>query len=270
MRVSTAAGGLGVLLCGVLVLSVSPIDAIGGPVDTAAMADRTAERGEPPIDPVAAVGREVRLECSWSVERVLEGPATGVTRTEGGESLAIYTGYSELADDGRNATLMAIENGSQAWCNDELAKSDGRTAGIGVVWDLEDRLLVAFVAEADVTGDLADAAQAGWLQNHTDMQPNGDPATSLILATVDPSTGDPLDATFISARSPRSAQPADLVVDELVFEGGGYRVETRSNEPPRRRDGSSFSCPAAASYAGVYVFPADFSRPVIAAAPGCE
>lgn len=257
-------------LCATVGGLVPAVGAFSEPVGTGATAGRLAERRTATIEPVTAVGGEVELECSWSPGTVLDGPATGVIRTRGSVVTAVFTGYRELADGRRAVTVMAIENGEQRWCSDDLARSTGSTAGVGVAWDLDARLVVAVRSDSDITGRLAEAARGGWLENHSARDAAAEGSESVLLATIDPSTGRPIDATFITAPSPGMPRPADLVLEAIAFEGGGFRVDTVSVEPPRRRDGSPFDCPAAARYAGVYVFPPDFSRPTIAAAPGCN
>ncbi len=255
-----------------LLLSVtvaSPGQALVPRVDGSASVGRTAERIGPPQAPGILGGAESRLECSWTVEEVRSARPSGLSEQRGDVLTGAYIGFSEQPGRVRRATVMFIDSNVKAWCNDELAMSPEPTNTTGLAWDFDDRLMVVVEARTDIAGDLAVAAAGGWLRNFSDRNETSRPAKSLVIATIDVATGTPTAATFITAMQRRSFQAADLVLSRLGFEGGGYRIDTLSIEPPRRADRSTFACDDVFPYRATYVFPADFSRTVVAGAPGC-
>lgn len=237
-------------------------------VDSSATVTMPAARNVP-RGPGVLGGAESRLECSWSVDTVVAAQPTGFSSMSGDDLTALYIGFSE--QPGRQAVVMHIVDNEKLWCDDALAVSSEPSNTTGISWDFGDRAVIVVEASTDISGGLADAASTGWLRNFSDRNAGSRPAKSLIVATLDLATGEPTAATFLTARQQRSFQPADVVLSSFGFEGGGYRVEILSIEPPRRADGSTLGCdPDVFPYRATYVFRPDFSAPVVAAAPSCS
>lgn len=269
VRISWTACGL---LVGALVASVAATSsyALAPALDGGAVALRPAERLE--TGPLGStVGSGDLLDCSWDLDAVLASDPSGLEIADGPNLTAVYSGYSERPGATRQAVLLYVEDSQIKWCNDDLAVSQNEpTHTKGIAWNSSSRLFVALEVRSEVSGDVVEAAESGWLNSFSDQGGGSSPGRALVVATIDVSSGEPVAATFITAPPSASESSPNTVLVTIGFEGAEYRVETVSNSPPRRTDQSVFECdPAVSPYQTTYIFRSDFLAPTYVEAIGC-
>lgn len=116
------------------------------------------------------------------------------------------SGYAQVSSINKNPVFAKYSASSPEnaplWCRTDYETTGDDGTGQGVVLDtVEGSLYGLFTATGDQgTADFGRWASNGWLRSYSDASPAGGGGAKVsIVAKIDPETGDPLLATFVTA-----------------------------------------------------------------------
>ena len=134
-------------------------------------------------------GTSAAIRCSQTAAELRSAGAAEVTI--GGTSL--FAGYVQATATNQNPLLVRFDGGAQTYCVEhETQAPDGRAYGLS--YNGSDKLYVVYTVDGGGSA-LDTAGQGGWLSSYGN---GGGPLVSFI-GSVNPSTGQLMRGTFISA-----------------------------------------------------------------------
>ncbi|HSL56248.1 MAG TPA: DUF4214 domain-containing protein, partial [Acidimicrobiales bacterium] len=184
--------------------------------------------------------------------------AAGGPRVRIGDT-TIYAGTRQVSATNQDPRLARFDAGQLTWCRTDLETTGDDGRGYGLLWDGGDGLYVVVSAtgtQGAPGDDLRRVAGGGWLRHYADASTGGGGARVAVVARVDPATGAPTRATFLTARL-SSGKVNSLVVTGLARDGADLVVQADSWFSPRRADRSPMTCSGGSPFAATYRFAAD-------------
>ncbi|MCF7846457.1 MAG: S-layer homology domain-containing protein [Candidatus Peribacteraceae bacterium] len=194
--------------------------------------------------------------------------ATGAPFAEYGNT-KIYAGYEILTPLNYNPLLVSFTNGSQNWLRRDYETSSDESLAQGILWADANTLFVIFTSrgvEENINTDFRRFTQNGWLSEYGE----GSGKQVAVIARIDPTNGDILAATFLSARL-SGGETNSLNVTAFKMDGENLVVSADAWEAPRRINGQPMDLyPNAenAPYSYEIEFTPDLKTAVRAEAPG--
>jgi hypothetical protein len=198
--------------------------------------------------------------------------------SQGGPSVtvgnrSIYIGYQQVSSNNQNPVMVSFTNGTQDWVvGSELEETGSDTRGYGLLWDGGDNLYAVFSTDGtqgSTNEDFREFATDGWLTSYG----QGGGAKVAIIAKIDPTTGIPTDATFLSAVLSDGDSNTLTVTDLSLNSDGNVVVQAESFFSPRRTDKTAMenNGPDTNSpFDYMIEFTSDLSMAVRAEAPGFQ
>jgi hypothetical protein len=198
--------------------------------------------------------------------------ATGAARITLGTQ-TIYIGTNQVSGINQNPIVASFDSANPAnnWIRTdyEVTGADGR--GLGIAWDGNNLYGVFTVdgTQGSPSEDFrraANDAQQAWLRSYG----AGGGAKVSVLGRIDPTTGELLDAAYLSAVL-SSGNSNTLTVEDLgVNANGNLVVSAQSFFSPRRPDGSALTqtTPGSSPFAYTVEISPDLKRVINTAAPG--
>ncbi|MEM6521843.1 MAG: DUF4114 domain-containing protein, partial [Cyanobacteria bacterium P01_C01_bin.70] len=199
--------------------------------------------------------------------------ASGAARITIGTQ-TIYIGTNQVAANNQNPIVASFDsiNPANNWIRTdyEVTGADGR--GLGIAWDGSSLYGVFTVDGTQGTPNqdfrrAANDAEQAWLRSYGQ---GGGPTVS-ILARIDPTNGELLDAAYLSAVLSNGNSNTLRIQDINVNTAGQLVVSAQSFFRPRRPDGSALTeTPAAGSSPFAYTIEItpDLKRVISTSAPG--
>lgn len=218
-------------------------------------------------DPAVSVGDSVNFRnvdvTDEAAVRALGGPSVSVGDT------TLYIGYEQVGGNNQDPRLVSFTNGVQNWYRTdyEVTGTDGR--GVGLLWDGANALYGVFTVDGtqgSPDDDFREFARDGWLESYG----AGGGAKVSVVMRIDPQTGDPTNATFISAIL-SNGNSNTLQVTDLALDGDNLVVNAQSFFSPRRTDTTSMENTGSdtdSPFDYTVEFTSDLSTAVRAEAPG--
>lgn len=213
--------------------------------------------------PRVSVGTAVAFNCNES---------EAVIRSRGGPSVTfgtttLYIGYQQVTSLNQDPRLIRFDNGVRTWCRSdyEVTNDDGK--GYGLVWDGGGNLYGVFSStgtQGTPNQDFRRFAAGGWL---TSYGQGGGPRVA-IIARIDPTNGNVLNASFLSARL-SNGNSNTVVVTNLTWLGNALVVDANSFFSPRRPDRSAMTCSGSSPFPYTVWFTPNLSTVTSASAVGC-
>jgi hypothetical protein len=198
--------------------------------------------------------------------------ASGAARVSFGNT-TIYVGGRQVAADNQDPRMTRFDNGEQTWCLGNLETSGDDSRGYGLVWDGADTIYAVFSAtgtQGEPIDDFRRLAVNGWLSSYG---PGGG-ARVAVLVRINLISGDPITATYLSARRGSDGNTNSLTVTGLeITTTGEVVVRAETNAFPRSTNPNvSIDCPAYDGLVEDYtlVLSADLSTAISATAPSCS
>jgi len=195
---------------------------------------------------------------------------SGATHISFGNTV-IYAGTRQVATDNQDPRLARFDKGEQTWCLGSLETSTDDSRGYGLLWDGADTLYAVFSVTStpsEATTDFRRFAVNGWLPGYG----TGAGARAAVLVRIDLVSGDPLTATYLSARQADGSTSALIVTDLALTSAGEVVVRAETNAFPRSTNPDvTIDCPAFDGLVEDYtlVLSADLSTAINATAPSC-
>ncbi|MEM7737686.1 MAG: hypothetical protein AAF267_18055, partial [Deinococcota bacterium] len=198
--------------------------------------------------------------------------ASGAPRLTFGNT-TIYAGGRQVAADNQDPRITRFDKGVQTWCLGNLETSGDDSKGYGLVWDGADTIYAVFSVtgtEGEPVDDFRRFAVNGWLPSYG----AGSGERIAVLVRIDLVSGDPITATYLSARSGLDGSTTSFRVTGLeITPTGEVVVRAATSAFPRSTDPSvSIDCPAFDGFVADYrlVLSADLSTALSATAPSCS
>lgn len=198
--------------------------------------------------------------------------ASGAARITFGTQ-TVYIGTNQVSSINQNPIVASFDSANPAnnWIRTdyEVTGADGR--GIGIAWD-GNSLYAVFTVDGtqgspseDFRRAANDAEQA-WLRSYG----AGGGAKVSVLGRIDPTTGELLDAAYLSAILSNGNSNTLTVEDLATNSSGNLVVSAQSFFSPRRPDGSALTqtTPGSSPFAYTVEISADLKRVISTAAPG--
>jgi len=222
------------------------------------------------ITPPSTVASSVRETVNFAgvdttneaAVRALGGPSITVNNT------TLYIGYEQVTSQNKDPRLVSFTNGVRDWYRTDYEVTNDDGTGTGLVWDgTTDSLYATFTStgtQGSADQDFREFATNGWLPSYG----QGGGAKVAVLARIDPTTGNVLDATFISAVL-SSGNSNTVGVTGLGLEGDNVIVSADSFFSPRRTDKTAMTSTGSGSSPFGYTieFTPDLSTALRAEAP---
>lgn len=215
------------------------------------------------------VGTAVTFSCGNTEAEV--AARNGPRVSHNGQT--IYIGYQQVSSNNKDPIAVSFSNGGQDWCRTDYETSGDDNTGYGLYWNGQpDGLYAAF----SVTGtqgasstDFRRFATNSWLRSYTDGSPGGGGgAKAAIVARLNPTTGDVLEATFITALL-SSGRTNSLTVTDLELSNTVLRVNANSWYSPRNPDKSRMDCSGSSPFDYELYLSPDLSTALYATAENC-
>lgn len=112
---------------------------------------------------------------------------------------SFHIGYEQVSSDNQNPCLIHFKDGKQQWCRKDYEKTNDDSKGTGLLWDVVNQRLYATFTCTGTQGtpdlDFRRVAKNGWLPSYG----QGGGAAIVVLVRINPETGEPQLATYISA-----------------------------------------------------------------------
>jgi hypothetical protein len=197
--------------------------------------------------------------------------ASGATQIAFGNTV-IYTGTRQVAADNQDPRLARFDKGELAWCSGTLETSGDDSRGYGLLWDGADTLYALFSVtgtQGDATSDFRRFAVNGWLPSYG----AGGGARATVLVRIDLVSGNPLTATYLSARQADGDSNALTVTGLALTSTGDVVVRAETSAFPRSTNPAiTIDCLAYDGLVEDYtlILSADLSTALSATAPSCS
>lgn len=212
---------------------------------------------------ITSIGNSVAFSCNDS-EATIKAK-NGAKVTVG--TTTIYIGYQQVSSTNKNPRLIRFDNGRQTWCRTDYETTGDDGSGYGLMWDGRDNFYGVFSSTGTQTGnDFRRFATNGWLKSYG----NGGGAKVAVLAKINPTNGDVLSATFISAHNPSTGKTNSLVVTGLVWQGTSINVLAKSWWLPRRTNTTAMTCSGGSPFAYDLTLTTNLTTALVAKATGCS
>lgn len=181
----------------------------------------------------SAVGGAAQFNCTQTEAQVA---ASGAARVSAGGS-TIYVGYQQVSANNQNPIVRSF--GANEWCRTDYEETNDDGRAYALWWD-GTTLFVVFSATGTQAGpNYTRWTSAGWLPNYG---AGGGPKVSIILR-MNPTNGEPIEGTYLSARLQSNGNTNSLTVTNLqLLANGNLIVSASSASFPREIDRSSMSC----------------------------
>lgn len=259
----------GVLATASLVVLAASQSGVAAPdrIDGAASATQPAVRHPGRASDVRDAAK-FEIDCGWDEARVA---ASGAPRVSVG-STTIYAGTAQVTSDNQDPRLVRFDDGVPTWCRSDIETTGDDHRGYGLLWDGADRLLMAI----SVTGtqgtpdqDLRRVATDGWLRSYTDASTGGGGPKASIVVAIDPTSGDPTRATYLTARL-SNGRVNSLTVTGMDVRGEEIVVDVSSFFSPRRADRTPMVCTGSSPFDVRYVFSPELDEVSDVSSPRCR
>lgn len=210
------------------------------------------------------VGKAVPFSCKDS-EAVIR--SKGVVGVQNG-SRSIYVGYQQVSSTNKNPILARFDNGRQTWCQTNLETTNDDSTGYGLSWDGKDNLFAVFSStgtQGTPAQDFRRFATKGWMTGYG----VGGGAKAAIIARINPTTGGPTSATFISSVLPNS-KTNSVGVTALDWNGARLKVSDDAYSYPRNVLRKGMVCLTGSPYKQVIEFNGTLNTALSSKADRCQ
>lgn len=224
---------------------------------------------DPPA-PVASVQTPQVYEFTCQDNEVTVS-ASGATQIAFGNTV-IYAGTRQVSANNQDPRLVRFDKGEQTWCLGNLETSGDDSRGYGLLWDGADTLYALFSAtgtQGEATTDFRRFAVNGWLSSYG----AGGGARVAVLVRFDLVSGNPVTATYLSARRADGNSNGLTVTGLALTSTGDVVVRAETNAFPRSVNPNiTIDCPAYDGLVADYtlILSADLSTAMSATAPSCS
>ena len=189
------------------------------------------------------------------------------------DSQTIYIGYRQVSPNNQNPILVSFDsqNSDNNWVRTDYEVTGADSRGYGLFWSDSDLYAVFSIDGAQGTSSedfrraSRDATQS-WLRSYG----SGGGAKISVIARIDPTTGELLDAAHLSALL-SSGRSNTLVINDIsVNASNNLVIQAQSFFSPRRPDGSALTQIGSGSSPFDYTveITPDLTRVVSTSAPG--
>ena len=210
------------------------------------------------------VGRAATFSCKDS-EAVIR--SKGVVSVQNG-TRSIYVGYQQVSKINKNPILARFDGGKLVWCQTNLETTNDDSTGYGLSWDGKDNLFAVFSStgtQGTPAQDFRRFAVNGWMKDYG----VGGGAKAAIIARVNPNTGMPNAATFISSVLPNS-KTNSVGVTALDWNGVRLKVSDDAYSYPRNVLRKAMVCAAGSPYKQVIEFSGTLNVALSSKADRCQ
>ena len=178
---------------------------------------------------------------------------------------SIYIGYQQVSSKNKDPRMIRFDNGIATWCRSDYETTGDDNTGHGLFWDGAGTLFGVFSATGTQTGnDFRRFSIGRWLPSYGS---GGGPRVA-IIAKVNPTNGDVIYSTYLSARL-SDGRSNSLVVTALTSTGTAVEVKGNSWFSPRRTNKLPMACNGTSPFAYTITFANDLTTALSASAPGC-
>lgn len=210
----------------------------------------------------SSVGSAVTFSCqdSEAAIRQKRGQVVSFGRSR------VYVGYQQVSANNQNPIAARFDNGRQTWCKTNYETSADDSRGYGLMWDGQNTLYAVFSStgtQGTPDQDFRRFATRGWLSSYG----MGGGAKAAVIARINPATGNPLYATFLS--SSNSGRTNSMLVNGLAWANDRLIVTADSWFAPRRRNRQPFSCTGSSPFRYRVEFNANLQSVIRASADRC-
>lgn len=184
--------------------------------------------------PVSVAAESVAFSCSDSFATLI---ANNVSHVNSGETY-IFTGYQQISSINQDPIVARFDNEVLTWCRTDYDTTNDDGKGIGLLWQAADQLFGAFTVTGLQPGDSFQRfSSSGWLPGYG----FGGGARVSVIVSINPETGDPQYATFVSALLSNNDTNFALLREFEVLEDR-IRLRIDSGFSPRNPDGVGLMC----------------------------
>jgi hypothetical protein len=227
-------------------------DSSGGKASTAASGQFvTAEKGA------------VQISCSESEESMKKKNVPGLTFG----SSAIYVGYRQLPNN-KDPVVVRFDSGVLKWCRQDYETTGDDNTGTGLYWDGLNSLYGVFTAngtQGSESEDFRRFARKGWLPNLG----KGGGFKAAVIARINPETGNPDVATFLTALK-GDGNSNSIGVTGLSVSNSTLIVKANAYSYPRQIDKSKMTCQGNSPFLYNLILDLDLTKAIQAIAEGCK
>lgn len=191
------------------------------------------------------------------------------------DSQTIYIGYRQVSANNQNPILVSFDsqNPDNNWVRTDYEVTGADSRGYGLFWSGSDLYAVFSIdgAQGSSSEDFrrasGDAAQS-WLRSYG----SGGGAKISVIARIDPSTGELLDAAHLSALLSNGRSNTLVIEDIGVNASNNLVIQAQSFFSPRRPNGSALTQIGSGSSPFDYTveITPDLTRVVNTSAPGWQ
>lgn len=185
------------------------------------------------------------------------------------EGVTFFIGYRQVSDNNQNPVLIRFDNGELTWKRTDLETNTDDCRGYGLIWDGDQRLYAVFSStgtQGAASEDFRRFATNGWLSSYGQ---GGGPKVS-VMAKIDPETGTPETATFITALLSNGNSNSVEVTRLMLSENNNVMVTADSWYAPRDTEGNAMICEGESPFVWNITFTDDLSTAVESEAEGCS
>jgi LysM repeat protein len=195
---------------------------------------------------------------------------TGLTESAIGSSVArvtaggstIYAGYVQVSGINQNPIVARFTGGTLNWCNDSYETGTPDARATGLYWD-GSTLYVTFSIDGGTASNTFNAS-GGWLNSYG----TGGGAKAGVVASINPSSGASLGATYVIARL-SNGRTNTVNLNGISVSGGSVTITATSAYSPLNADRTTMSCSGPSGFPYTLVLSADLTSASSASATGC-
>lgn len=210
------------------------------------------------------IGKATLMSCSDSEATLRAKGAVGVQLG----SSSIYIGYRQVSKLNKDPILMRFANGRLSWCRTDLEVTNDDSTGYGLIWDGGNNLYGVFSStgtQGMPSQDFRRFATAGWLTSYG----MGGGAKVAVIARINPTTGMPTNATFLSAVLP-DGRSNSLQITGLSWSNNALAVQANSWFVPRNVLKRGMTCGTGSPYVQTIQFNSILSSAIYSRADRCR
>ena len=178
-------------------------------------------------------------------------------------------GYQQVSANNQDPILMRFDNGSMTWAKTDYETSGDDGTGRGLIYDPSENMLFAIFTTTGTQGNSSEDyrrfTESGWLTSYG----QGGGARVVVLVRIDPSNGNPISGTFVTAEL-SNGNTNTVTATGLSFTTKGILLDANSFFSPRKIDKRTFECQGSSPFNYSIEFNLDLSTALSASADNCS
>lgn len=184
--------------------------------------------------PSSVVAESAIFSCSDSFATLM---ANNIPYVNFGDTY-IFNGYQQISSVNTDPIIARFDDETLSWCRTDYETTGDDGKGIGLLWQAADQLFGAFTVTGLQPGDnFRRFSSNGWLSGYG----SGSGARVSVIASINPVTGEPQTATYVTALLSNNDTNFALLREFEIVEDR-IRLRIDSGFSPRKTDGTQFMC----------------------------